>query len=190
VVAEPHLPYQARRRVVVSNTAQQGAMLALTRRATYLDELACRIAALAEPGAGMGPDDLKLYRLYALLARAKGEATTLEDVHDAWSIWQADIRPDHKSLVPFARLHPEVQALDAPYRDAIHAAARELREGQPPQTLVVDLTTEPQGRWHELRLDPAISREFIDLVAAGARARGINVTVRLDDRKPEWEGQD
>lgn len=69
-------------------------------------------------------DELPLYRIYAVLCLAKGRGTTLKDVHDAWAAWRATARPDHHSLIPFAELRPEVQDLDMPYRDAIHAAAR------------------------------------------------------------------
>lgn len=65
----------------------------------------------------------ELLRLYTLLALVKGAETTLEDVHDAWSVWRADTRPDHPSLIPFGDLSPEVQALDGKYRDAIAEAA-------------------------------------------------------------------
>ncbi|MFL6055513.1 MAG: hypothetical protein ACJ72W_21830 [Actinoallomurus sp.] len=52
---------------------------------TYLDEIARRIRdnlpAQAQPPA----DADALFLFYAVLARAKGESTTLEDVHDAWA---------------------------------------------------------------------------------------------------------
>lgn len=67
-----------------------------------------------------GPD---LLGLYALLVLTTGEGTTLENVHDAWAVWREATRPDHPSLVPFADLAPEVQALDAKYRDAIREVA-------------------------------------------------------------------
>lgn len=83
----------------------------------YIDALAARIGLIV-------PDcPQELLRLYALLALAKGESTTLNDVHDAWSVWRAATKPDHPALVPFQELAPGVQALDAPYRDAIHQVA-------------------------------------------------------------------
>jgi hypothetical protein len=63
--------------------------------------------------------DRDLARLYALLGFVKGVNTTLEDVHDAWAIWQNETRPDHKSLVEFYKLTPEVQELDRKYMQAI-----------------------------------------------------------------------
>lgn len=89
----------------------------------YLDELARRIHALAEPG-GEAPTegDILLYRTYAVLALAKGAAVTNEDVHNAWAAWAAQYEPEHRSLVPYDELPEAAQRLDAPYADAIRAA--------------------------------------------------------------------
>lgn len=78
--------------------------------------------------AAMPGENPDLIRLYTLLALVKGEDTTLEDVHDAWSLWRAHTSPDHPSIVPFAELEPHIQAYDVPYRDGIHAAADEIKE--------------------------------------------------------------
>lgn len=69
--------------------------------------------------------DPLLIRLYALLVLAKGEATTMEDVHDAWSLWQDTTQPDHHSVVPFYMLRPEVQVMDKEYRDTIVDIAKQ-----------------------------------------------------------------
>ena len=71
----------------------------------------------------MTPEDARLYRIYAVLALAKGRETTSRDVHDAWSAWRADTMPEHRSLIPFEDLAPNVQDYDDAYRDAIHAVA-------------------------------------------------------------------
>jgi hypothetical protein len=94
----------------------------------YIDQLAQNIYRLAEsPNAAPMTDyDRPLYRMYALLALAKGEAVTRKDVHDAWSAWCANDRPDHRSLVTFDQLSEEVQAMDQPYVDAIHEVARQM----------------------------------------------------------------
>ena len=63
--------------------------------------------------------------IYALLVLVKGPETTLEDVHDAWSLVKTAFDPGHRSLIPFGELSSEVQVLDAPYRDAIRQVARE-----------------------------------------------------------------
>ena len=48
-----------------------------------------------------GADDL--FRLYGLLALAKGIDTTAEDVHNAWVVWMVQRGgQDHQSLRPFA----------------------------------------------------------------------------------------
>ena len=97
----------------------------------YLDAIAADIGALI-PGC-----EPALLRIYAVLALAKGEHVTREDVHDAWAAWRAATRPDHPSLIPFKDLSPEVQALDEPYAEAIRKVAarfapEELRAAQPP----------------------------------------------------------
>jgi hypothetical protein len=95
--------------------------------AHYIDELALAIFRQAENAEVFSwADDPALYRLYALLCLVVGEATTNENVHDAWSAWCASTRPDHGSLVPFSSLEPRVQDLDAPYRDAIRTVARRI----------------------------------------------------------------
>lgn len=48
---------------------------------------------------------------------------TERDVHDAWAVWRAPTRPDHPALAPFDHLTPDVQALDAPYAEAIRKIA-------------------------------------------------------------------
>lgn len=91
----------------------------------YIDKIADRINAKTDTDP-LTDEWRPLYRLYAVLVLVKGTGTTLEDVHDAWAAFTAGTRPDHRSLIPFDELTEEVQVLDAPYRDAIHAVAREL----------------------------------------------------------------
>lgn len=61
-----------------------------------------------------------LLDLYTLIVFLKGKTATLEDIHDAWSIWRNNTKPDHKSLIPFDELSPEIQELDREYMLAIH----------------------------------------------------------------------
>lgn len=68
--------------------------------------------------------DSELLDVYALLVLVKGEDVTLKDVHDAWSVWKNNIRPDHRSLIEFDELTPEVQALDQKYADSIRLVAK------------------------------------------------------------------
>lgn len=94
----------------------------------YLDEIAAEIAAELGPGdmPRQGDPD-RLLRLYALLVRCKGTATTAEDVHDAWSIWMAEVDPSHEAIRPFVELDPEVKAEDGPFLGAIRAVAARRR---------------------------------------------------------------
>jgi hypothetical protein len=73
-------------------------------------------------------EPFELITSYALLALVKGDQTTLEDVHDAWSLWRWRARPDHPALLPFERLPAEIQELDQPYLDAIVRVAGLLRK--------------------------------------------------------------
>ena len=84
----------------------------------YLDNLAEYIRS----ECGGGP--IVLYRIYAVLARAKAPNVTNEDVHDAWVAWCLHVKPYHRSIGPFSDLTPEVQALDAPYRDVINRSGK------------------------------------------------------------------
>lgn len=65
----------------------------------------------------------ELMDLYILLVFVKGADVTLEDVHDAWSVWKNRIRPDHHSLIPFDELSETVQELDRKYADGIAKVA-------------------------------------------------------------------
>ena len=65
----------------------------------------------------------ELLDLYTLLILVKGSACTLEDIHDAWSIWQSTTMPKHKSLIPFSKLSTEVQELDREYMIAVTEVA-------------------------------------------------------------------
>lgn len=68
--------------------------------------------------------DDDLIDLYTLLALQYGPTTDLVMVHNAWAVWRNRTNPDHKSLIPFPFLSPEVQDLDQPYVDAIRQASR------------------------------------------------------------------
>ena len=97
----------------------------------YIDVIAADIFTRAHGGgvATGGPTgDIPLYRLYAVLALAKGEATTASDVHDAWCAWMLTVHPDHQSLRPFAELTTDVQRMDDLYLGAIHAVARDMKD--------------------------------------------------------------
>jgi hypothetical protein len=83
----------------------------------YVDETKARLN-IVLPGL---PEEL--LELYVLLVFVKGKDCTLEDVHDAWSIWRNQTNPTHKSLIPFDELTDEVKALDRPYMLGIRQVA-------------------------------------------------------------------
>lgn len=67
-----------------------------------------------------------LLDLYSLLVCTTGKETTWKNVHDAWAIWKNKTNPDHRSLILFSELTPEVQALDEEYTEAIIDTAYEV----------------------------------------------------------------
>ncbi|MEU0374987.1 hypothetical protein ABZ070_33290 [Streptomyces sp. NPDC006283] len=97
---------------------------------TYLDTLADLIRSCLPPDAEPPADSDDLFRIYAVLLKAKGEQVTDEDVHNAWSAWMQSVDSTHAALVPFRDLDPETRAFDAPYARAIRAATRRVgRDG-------------------------------------------------------------
>ena len=91
---------------------------------TYLDELAAAIK--AEVPKELLPDEGDvddLFRIYALLARLKGQRVTGEDVHDAWAVWMLRRDSDHGSVKPFEELDPSTRREDRPFVEAIRKAA-------------------------------------------------------------------
>jgi mannitol-1-phosphate/altronate dehydrogenase len=92
----------------------------------YIDEAREELLKHVKIGKG-------LQNVYALLVLVKGEETTLKDVHDAWSVninqtWDKEQFGEHYSLVPFDQLKQETQEKDNKFVEAIHAAARALKE--------------------------------------------------------------
>lgn len=98
----------------------------------YLDDIASRIRAEVPPGDLPHDDTKSLFRLYAVLMLAKGDAVSRADVHNAWSAWMADREGDHESLVPFEELPEATTAEDEPYVAAIRAVARGMLEKPSP----------------------------------------------------------
>ncbi|HET9897402.1 MAG TPA: SAM-dependent methyltransferase [Streptosporangiaceae bacterium] len=91
---------------------------------SYLAADAALIRAELPPRLWPAADCDALFLVYAVLMRAKGEAVTAADVHDAWAAWTVSTRGEHRCLVPFESLDPDVQDRDTPYVEAIHRAAR------------------------------------------------------------------
>jgi hypothetical protein len=71
---------------------------------TYLDDLAAQIEDEVPAEMLPGDDTRLLFRLYALLALAKGSAVTPSDVHNAWAVWMQETDPDHHAVKPYSEL--------------------------------------------------------------------------------------
>lgn len=93
--------------------------------ANYVREVAKRLLEALPPDSVPESDAESLLLLYALLALAKGESVTREDVHDAWVTWMTLIQKTHPSMRPFSELPRDVQEEDEPFRRAIIAVARD-----------------------------------------------------------------
>ena len=93
---------------------------------TYLDEIAAEIERRVPPDLLPDENTWPLFRLYALLALAKGVAVNAADVHNAWVVWMQDRDPNHRAMRPFAELDADTQASDEPFAQAIRAVAERL----------------------------------------------------------------
>ena len=98
---------------------------------TYLDKIGEAIRNAVPPETLPDEDMTDLFRLYAVLLLAKGEAVTREDVHNAWVAWMASKGDERESMVPFAELPAATQAEDSPYVLAIRSVARTRRSADP-----------------------------------------------------------
>lgn len=92
----------------------------------YIEHVASRIQFELTADHLPAENSDRLLRLYALLALSVGTECTLENVHDAWSIWMTEVDPSHESLVPFSELDPATQAEDLPYVEAIRRVSMRL----------------------------------------------------------------
>lgn len=94
---------------------------------TYLDAFAEEIRGAVAPEAVPDEDTSSLFRIYAVLLLAKGQAVTREDVHNAWVAWMLDKGEAHESIVPFVELSAETQAEDSPFMVAVRTVAQRHR---------------------------------------------------------------
>lgn len=92
----------------------------------YLDELAAAIRAEVDPSLLPHGDTTPLFRMYALLVRAKGRSVEGSDVHDAWAAWALMAKPNHSAIQPFEALDAATQAKDDPYVDALRRVAARI----------------------------------------------------------------
>jgi hypothetical protein len=72
-------------------------------------------------------DKPELVDLYAAIVLAKGIELDNRAVHDAWSVWKNRTQPDHRSIIDYDDLSPEVQEMDTKYTRGLVLAA--LRAG-------------------------------------------------------------
>ena len=96
---------------------------------SYLEQLAAEIHAEIDPALVPRGDTTSLWRIYAVLVRAKGVDVQASDVHDAWTAWALGAKPAHEALLPFEQLDRATQAKDEPYLAALQAVA--ARHKQP-----------------------------------------------------------
>jgi len=89
----------------------------------YIEELASEIHSEVPPDLLPDGDTSGLFRIYAVLALAKGAAVTNADVHNAWSAWISASDPGHEAVEPYAELSPDVRVEDDPFVAAIRRVA-------------------------------------------------------------------
>jgi hypothetical protein len=91
---------------------------------SYIEDLAKAIEAEIPEDVLPDGDTRLLFLIYALLARAKGEDVTSEDVHDAWAVWMTARAETHEALVKYSELDAATRAEDGPFATAIRRVAR------------------------------------------------------------------
>jgi len=92
----------------------------------YIERIADEIrAAVPSEVLPKGPID-HLFLAYAVLALAKGELVTPEDVHNAWASWMTSRDPHHESIKPYSELSFDDRREDDPFVSAIRTVASRL----------------------------------------------------------------
>lgn len=94
---------------------------------SYIKKLADCIKSFVPKKDLPGEETNSLFLIYAVLALAKGEYVTAEDVHNAWSAWMTAKDENHESIKEFSELSQETKNQDEPYVQAIHRAVKELK---------------------------------------------------------------
>lgn len=69
---------------------------------SYIDEIALRIASFCEMSMN-DAEERRLLLAYAVLALTVGTSATLKNVHDAWSAWRLETRPEPPFDCPLGR---------------------------------------------------------------------------------------
>ncbi len=99
---------------------------------TYLDVVANEIRSEVPIDALPDEDTSDLFRLYAVLLLAKGQAVSRQDVHNAWVAWMSAHGEQHSSMRPFEELPDNTQAEDSPFVLAIRRVADRRSHGRRP----------------------------------------------------------
>ncbi len=93
---------------------------------SYLDRIAETIrVGLLEDALPNGDTQL-LFRIYALLALAKGQDTNGADVHHGWVVWMLSRGEEHPAMIPYSALPASKRAEDEPFAEAIRRTAATL----------------------------------------------------------------
>lgn len=93
---------------------------------SYLDDIAGEIERRVDPGLLPSDGSRELFRLYAVLALAKGPAVRADDIHDAWVAWELGRDAGHRSIKPFDELDADTQAADEPFARAVREVAESI----------------------------------------------------------------
>ena len=95
----------------------------------YLDDIAAKIRTHIPEERMPDGDSDELFRIYAVLLRAKGADITRSDIHDAWSAWMVKRDSEHASLVAYENLPKDIREEDRVFASAVRQAFDQL--GQP-----------------------------------------------------------
>ncbi len=96
----------------------------------YLDDLAAKIQEHIPENRLPDGDADDLFRLYAILLRAKGTSVAESDIHDAWSAWMSRRDGEHASLVPYEDLSEDVREEDRIFATAVRNAADDVAQSE------------------------------------------------------------
>ena len=105
----------------------------------YLDDIAAKIRAHIPEGRMPDGDTDELFRIYAVLLRAKGADVTRSDVHDAWSAWMAKRNSEHASLVTYENLPEDVREEDRVFATAVRLASDQSGQSRASRPLFTDV---------------------------------------------------
>lgn len=119
----------------------------------YLDELAAAIRAGIPPSRIPDGSADELFRIYAVLLRAKGGSVTESDVHDAWSAWMVEREADHDALLPYEQLTDRIRSQDSVFAVAIQRVAveRGLKTGSHPSLREILFPSGPPSEAHDVQ---------------------------------------